>query len=662
MAVDARDIEAILDAARSEVKRWGGEEASLTHAAFVLSRRWPEEFTQVFGEDGRRQVEQLLRSSQFTGSEQTVRETLAGHDRVAALAALRSSLPTDGEKPASESAPSAETTTARPAAAQASPHRERAPRVDPVPSQTRQREVDELAAQLITERGGAVALAGARGVGRSSILAGLAARLDAIEPRRPVLRLSPDSVVANPEATLDQVLGSLTEPTVLAIDDLERLARLDTESPDLGLLAAITNHTRHEFARLLLIVDHRYVSRLRTLARGLTESWALVSLPELTPEVVESLVREKSAAMAEASGLRLDPAVVSAALTPGLPSEGMSHPGLALRRLDLAIARARVAGDSEVVGHHLATDGKRPTVEAASHDLALVLQNKIKGQSGAVEKVAQRLTLTRAKLDLRPERPNGVFLFVGPTGVGKTELAKEIAVHEYGGGDRLIRLDMSEYAHDWAVSRLTGPAPGYVGSTDPESWLTTKVAAMPRCVVLLDEIEKAHPSIWNTFLQVFDAGRLTDGRGQTCSFADTTIVMTSNLGVREASSGAVGFGSDSSAVTGRILSAVKEQMAPEILNRVDEIALFQHLSIEAITEIARGELQGALFRLSSAGWNVTCSDDVADWLARTGYDEAYGARHLQRNIERELLARLALADSRTVHVTVEADGLVLSTE
>jgi ATP-dependent Clp protease ATP-binding subunit ClpA len=248
---------------------------------------------------------------------------------------------------------------------------------------------------------------------------------------------------------------------------------------------------------------------------------------------------------------------------------------------------------------------------------------------------------------------------IGPTGVGKTQLAKELAAAEYGGHDRMIRLDMSEYSHDWAISRIAGPAPGYVGSTEPESWLTTKVAAMPRCLILLDEIEKAHPRVWNLFLQVFDAGRLTDGRGTTADFAETVIVMTSNLGIQEAKSRTIGFGESVGQVDEtRLLAAVKDRMAPELLGRVDQIIVFKALGLDAIEEIARTELTAVLTRLAAAGWAVTLAPDVAPWLARTGYDPAFGARHLQRNLERELLSQLADAPTRSLRIEVADDRLV----
>jgi ATP-dependent Clp protease ATP-binding subunit ClpA len=184
---------------------------------------------------------------------------------------------------------------------------------------------------------------------------------------------------------------------------------------------------------------------------------------------------------------------------------------------------------------------------------------------------------------------------------------------------------------------------------------------MPRCLILLDEIEKAHPRVWNLFLQVFDAGRLTDGRGATADFSETVIVMTSNLGVQEAASRTIGFGEAVGQVDeARLLAAIKERMAPELLNRVDQVIVFKPLGLPAIEEIARSELSTLLSRLSGSGWAVSLEHDVAPWLASTGYDPAFGARHLQRNIERELLAKLAEAPARRLRVAVDGDRLVAS--
>lgn len=272
------------------------------------------------------------------------------------------------------------------------------------------------------------------------------------------------------------------------------------------------------------------------------------------------------------------------------------------------------------------------------------LRKRIVGQDAALEAVVSRLALTRMQFDLRPKRPDGVFLLAGPSGVGKTAFAKALAESLYGADSHFIRLDMSEYAHDWSVSRLIGPQPGYVGSDKPEGWLTTRVRKQPESLILLDEIEKSHPTVWNTFLQIFDDGRLTDGQGQQADFSRAVIVMTSNLGSENfRRRNPIGFHTADSAVaeaSARTLDAVKEAMPPELVNRLDAIVMFEPLSREVIREIAGREIASALLRLKERGYEVEVPKEVIDFVAAEGYDPAYGARHLQRNIERYLLETL----------------------
>lgn len=294
-------------------------------------------------------------------------------------------------------------------------------------------------------------------------------------------------------------------------------------------------------------------------------------------------------------------------------------------------------------------------------DLSAFLHSRIRGQDAAIATISARLDLVKAGLKLRPERPHGVFLFAGPTGVGKTELAQQLAVGIYGHTDALIRLDMSEYGeYEFGLSRLIGVGQGYVGQSEPKGWLTTRIAARPRSLLLLDEIEKADRRIWDTFLQVFDAGRLTDGRGNTADFSETTIILTSNLGAREAARASIGFGDPHAASGARRRAAITEAFAPELLNRLDEIVYFEPLDAATIEEIASAQLDDLTARLGEQGWSIAIDASVAPWLARTGHDPHYGARHLQRTIERELLVRLVSAPSKTVRMAIgPSDELVI---
>jgi len=277
-------------------------------------------------------------------------------------------------------------------------------------------------------------------------------------------------------------------------------------------------------------------------------------------------------------------------------------------------------------------------------ELLRQLKARIVGQDEALETIVSRLALTRMEFDLRPRRPDGVFLLAGPSGTGKSALAHALAASLFGGEGHFIRLDMSEYAHDWAVSRLIGPQPGYVGSDKPEGWLTTRVRQQPDSLILLDEIEKSHPTVWNTFLQIFEDGRLTDGQGKQADFSRTVIVLTSNLGSESfRRKRPMGFRTDSEIEdlqSERTQDAVKEAMPPELVNRLDAVIVFDALTPVAIREIAGREIAAALDRLRGRGYEVDVPDEVVAFVAEQGYEPAYGARHLHRNIERHLLETL----------------------
>jgi MoxR-like ATPase len=526
-------------------------------------------------------------------------------------------------------------------------------------------EATDIAAQLLRDDAVITAIVGERGAGRTTILGQVAARLASLPNPLPMWRMGPDTITTSAQGALNTALSDITGPGVLVVDDLDVLARLSTDHANRDLLTAIGEARYHEHARLILVIDQRYFSRLPVITQTLADTLEVVSVRTLPPEETSRIVRERATRLAQRLDLELSEEAVEAALTPPIAADGIVHPGLGIGRLDLACARAYVEGALIVDVEHLGAGSDSSPMRTETANLATVLKERVKGQDEAIERVARRLTLTRAHLDLRPDRPNGVFLFIGPTGVGKTQLAKEIAAAEFGNQDRLIRLDMSEYYHESDISRIAGPPPGYVGSTEPESWLTTKVAAMPRCVVLLDEIEKAHPRVWNVFLQVFDAGRLTDGRGVTADFSETVMIMTSNLGLQEARSRTIGFGEDLTAHVDedRLMAVVKERMAPELLNRVDEIVVFNTLTPKAIEQIAINELATVRQRLNASGWQVTWTPEVTRWLAETGYDPAFGARHLHRNIEKELLILLAEAPTKMLHVDVLDNRLaVLSAE
>jgi hypothetical protein len=427
---------------------------------------------------------------------------------------------------------------------------------------------------------------------------------------------------------------------------------------DLDLLGVVRSIIEGPHIRVLVTIDASFASRLAVYNQELAEELTPVPLPELAKPILSDLAQRFATELGEFHDVEVPPGVVALAQAPRAGRDRLWHPGLLYERLDTACARARLRAVGVVAPDDLGLDRSPEVAPPDSGSLADRLRVRVLGQDGAIDRVSSRLALTRARLDLRPDRPDGVFLFVGPTGVGKTELARGIASELFGDENRLIRLDMSEYAQDWALSRLIGPQPGYVGFTEPDSWLTTRVRAQPDAVVLLDEIEKAHPAIWNAFLQVFDAGRLSDARGNVADFSQTVIAMTSNLGARAFNAPSVGFRrAEPELGDDRVLDAVKQTMVPELVNRIGEIVVFQPHDPLAIERIARKEVASAIDRLAERGYRLTVDDDAVALLARTGYDAAYGARHLQRNIERMLLQPLAGRPQRVLRAAVADDAI-----
>jgi ATP-dependent Clp protease ATP-binding subunit ClpB len=257
------------------------------------------------------------------------------------------------------------------------------------------------------------------------------------------------------------------------------------------------------------------------------------------------------------------------------------------------------------------------------------LHERVVGQDEAIEAVATALRRSRAGLQ-DPDRPIGSFLFLGPTGVGKTELARALAEFMFDSQDAIVRIDMSEYMEKHSVSRLVGAPPGYVGYEEGGQ-LTEAVRRRPYAVVLLDEIEKAHPDVFNTLLQVMDDGRLTDGQGRTVDFKNTVLIMTSNLPVPT--------GSDDAQIRAALLAHFK----PEFINRLDDIVRFESLSREQLSQIVDLQVARVLARVAERGVTVTLSDDARTLLGDLGYDPVYGARPLRRVIQKQLTDRLALA-------------------
>jgi ATP-dependent Clp protease ATP-binding subunit ClpC len=275
------------------------------------------------------------------------------------------------------------------------------------------------------------------------------------------------------------------------------------------------------------------------------------------------------------------------------------------------------------------------------------MKGMVVGQIEAIQKVVKAIQRNRVGLK-DPKKPIGTFIFLGPTGVGKTELARALARYMFDSEDSLIRIDMSEYMEKFTVSRLIGAPPGYVGYEEGGQ-LTEKVRRKPYSVILLDEIEKAHPDIYNILLQVLDDGQLTDGLGRKVDFKNTLIIMTSNIGARQLKDFGAGVGfatssrvqNEDEANKAVIEKALKRTFSPEFLNRIDDVVIFNSLTKENIFEIIDILMKGVMKRLSNLGFTLELTEDAKSFLADKGYDVQFGARPLHRAIQKYLEDPLA---------------------
>jgi ATP-dependent Clp protease ATP-binding subunit ClpC len=397
-----------------------------------------------------------------------------------------------------------------------------------------------------------------------------------------------------------------------------------------------------------------------------------VDVAALRTQVAELTVQKDRAVAEEqyeeASRLRDQAVELEARITAASSAEASrasrpEHVGTSITDVDIAAVVSRATG----IPATRLTQGDRTRLAALEDEL----HERVVGQDDAVRAIATAVRRSRTGMG-DPDRPVGSFLFLGPTGVGKTELAKALASSLFGDESAMLRFDMSEFGERHTVSRLVGAPPGYVGY-DEAGQLTERVRRNPYSVVLLDEVEKAHPDVFNLLLQVLDDGRLTDGQGRTVDFRNTVVIMTSNIGSEflASRSGALGFSASADGgysdedLRNRVMGKLRESMRPEFINRIDDIVLFRKLDRTQLRSIVSMLLAETSLRLIAQDMVLAVSDEAVDWLAEHGYEPEYGARPLRRLIQREVDDRIAtlvvdgaVRSGDTVQITVDGDALV----
>lgn len=542
-------------------------------------------------------------------------------------------------------------------------------KVDPVIG--RDREIDRVIQILSRRKKNNPILIGEAGVGKSAIVEGLALRIargevPATIAGKRIFSLDVSALVAGTkfrgefEERMQQLLDLLrrSRDTIVFIDEIHTIVGAGSTQGSLDTANILTPAlARGELQTIGATTLDEYRTDIES-DTALERRFQRVLVEPTTPEQTLGILRRIAPDYERHHRVRYsDEALRACVELTGRYVTGRCFPDKAIDALDEAGSRAHLQRDAatatveigEGLVRRVVSDMTGIPAERVSEDEASRLRSlrdhlarRVVGQQEAVERIAR--TIRRSRAGLQDEnRPIGVFLFVGPTGVGKTLLAKEVSKWLFDEHRGLIRIDMSEYAEKHNVARLIGPPPGYVGYGEGGQ-LTEAVRRQPYAVVLLDEIEKAHPEVFNTLLQLFDEGRLTDGSGRTVDFRNTILIMTSNVGSREVARKPlrVGYATPSkgaapdTAPDGEYRRALERVFAPEFLNRIDDIVIFRTLDAGDVVRIIDLELQGLFTRTGRLGYKIKVTEGAKRRLASMGYEARYGVRSLRRTLAEQV--------------------------
>lgn len=537
----------------------------------------------------------------------------------------------------------------------------------------RSKELRQMIEILISNSKRNLLLIGERGVGKSALIRLLAQKIifEEVPPALKEKKIKEINFVTLLTGSKyrgqfeEKVLKLLQEfkaqNAILVLEDMHLMMSTGAaRGTSLDLVNILKNFLRDNSIQVIASTDYEEYKNTIEKDNSLLGYFQKIIVNELSPEGTRKILKNLVRQVLSADNLLVSNEIVEDIVESAKRDiRERKLPDSAIMLLERCIAKVKLKNistqegplkieESDVV-EVLADIGNLPetnisiSLKSRLTSLRANILKRIVGQDEAVAKMVSSVITSKLGYDIKKNRPDGVFMFIGPTGVGKTETAIALSEALYGSQDYLIRIDMSEYMEKFTYSRFVGAAPGYVGYYDSNQ-LTDKVRQNPYSIILLDEIEKADAQLLNIFLQVFDAGRLTDARGNVVDFSKTTIVMTSNIGTSLFSKANMGYkGSQEETQVSRatLIKSLKKYFSPEFLNRIDEIVIFRHLHDEDIKAIIDIQLREVRRDLEKQGKELVIKDDVLAHIARRGYSLEYGARNLTRVLKKELLEKIA---------------------